>query len=1275
MKKSLLSLLCFFISLSLFAQAEERIRFSSVTPSEETGQNYSPWLNDNTDSLVAQAWGNNMKWVDVTLKLEKKAILSRLSFFDGEGWFAEQPASIYAVNGTEKILLGTFEGSTYMTWVDMPLAQPVYADAIVIHKYSNNIPQKIKAFGQPVTSMTAFTPVPGKVEAESYAAMNGIQTENTADTGGGQNVGWIDDNDWMDYHIKVASAGTYTFKFRIANGWGNGQIELKTFNGTVLATLNVPQTGGLQAWQTIFTTAHLNAGDQIVRVRAVAGNWNFNWFQVEAATPVPGKIEAENYSGMHGIQTENTSDTGGGLSVGWINDDDWLDYNVNVATAGTYAFNFRVAKQWGEGKIELRTATGAVLTTVDVPITGSWQNFTTVSGTATLSAGSQVLRVYAVKGDWNFNWFEVQSSTPTTPTTVPSVINFAALTDKTVGDAPFNLVASSNNTETAITFVSSNPGVVSVSNSTGSWKATVVAAGTATITASQTGNTNFTAAANVARTLVVHAAETPPTSSTATKIPIEAKRWYQLNNVNNGLEGLFDGNTTAEVNTGYGKVLNNFDAYYPLLPGETMTIESIKFYDGSGTMVDTPVTLSIITDQWQTIPIATFTGQEYNNWVGPYPNRPTTGDARFKLDVPISNARYLVLNAWWGYPTEMELYGSYTPTTVPNTPIPQKSIQLKHMLGANAFEWDFIDGRIPDVIDETRMKAVKTFRGIRHYIDWEKLEANEGKFTYNPTHSGGWNYDAIYERCKTEGIEVLACLKTLPAWMLATYPPDQRDSENVPLRYGSDFTQPASYIDQARVAFQYIARYGSNPNVNPALVSVNPEQRWTGDGINTVKIGLGVIKYIECDNERDKWWKGRKGYQTAREYAANLSAFYDGHKNTMGPGVGVKNADPNIKVVIGGVASAYAGPDYLRGMIDWCKQYRGYKPDGTVDLCWDVINYHLYPDNSNSSQSGLSTRGAAPEISNAVNVVQQFVEAAHKYSYDMPVWVTETGYDANQGSPLKAIPIGNKNEYQTQADWILRTALFYARSGVERTFFYQMYDDNFLNPTQFGSSGLINQNFTRKPAADFIFQANKLLGEYTYKQTISTNPMVDRYEYQGKSAYVLVVPDEVGRTAQYTLDLGSAGHANVYTPKIASDTADVQTLNTSAGKLTLTVTETPIFVIASDQVVTSSTSTTATARTGSAESAGQLLHNAVRVYPNPTVDHVTIDLESESTEPLEVNLFNAGLGTLHKQLTIEKTSGTYSGKMNVAALPAGMYILEVKQGNDRAFRKILKGSK
>lgn len=647
------------------------------------------------------------------------------------------------------------------------------------------------------------------------------------------------------------------------------------------------------------------------------------------------------------------------------------------------------------------------------------------------------------------------------------------------------------------------------------------------------------------------------------KIPIDTDRLYQMNSPTDATEALFDGRTDANIPISHGKVLRNYDTYYPLLEGEEMTIESVRFFDFTGTFRDTPVTLFVIDRNWNRIPFASFIGDEYNLWVGPYPAR--KGPNSFRLDAPVRGARYIVINSSGTYPTEIELYGSYTPPARPsNAPSPavlarQRQVKLKHTFGVNAFEWNFQDGRVKGVIDERKMPAMRSFRGFRHYMDWEKLEENERSFTFNPTHSGSWNYDAVYAKCKTEGIEVLACLKTIPKWMQATYPAELRHSENVPARYGKDLNDPSSYIEQARVGFQYAGRYGSNKNVNPSLMSVNPISRWTNDPSNVVKIGLDLVKYIECENERDKWWLGRQGYQTAREYAANMSAFYDGHKNTMGPGIGIKNADPNMIVVMQGMA----GPntEYVKGMIDWCKQYRGYKPDGRVNLCWDVINYHYYTNDRNGSQTDRRTRGAAPEVGNAAEMALKFIKLANEQAYDMPVWITEVGYDLHPESPQKAIPIGNKSALLTQADWTLRTALLYARNGVERVYFYMLHDVADVG-IQYSTSGLINGDGTRRPAADYLYQANKLFGEYSYRETIYADPIVDRYELNGKSAYILVVPDEKGRTADYTLNLGSATGAKIYTPRAGSENMTEQVVNTTNGKVTISVTETPVFVVA-----------------------------------------------------------------------------------------------------------------
>jgi len=441
------------------------------------------------------------------------------------------------------------------------------------------------------------------------------------------------------------------------------------------------------------------------------------------------------------------------------------------------------------------------------------------------------------------------------------------------------------------------------------------------------------------------------------------------------------------------------------------------------------------------------------------------------------------------YPCEMELDGTYK-APVPLTPVVKKKDRLSGLLGINGYEWNFSDASTdPFSIDPKRLNTVKQFGGFRHYMDCQKLEYRQDSYTYSHTRSASWNYDAIYEACKREGIPVLPCLNTLPDWMLASYADNLKDNENNPVFYGKHLSDPASYIEQAKVGFQYVARYGKHKYINPALLNVFDSSRFTGDEINTIKIGLGLIEYIECENERDKWWKGRKAYQTGREYAANLSAFYDGHKKTLGTNVGVKNADSTIKVVMAGVA--LASTDYFRGMIDWCKEFRGFHPDGSVNICWDIINYHLYTNDTKTQ------RGIAPELksnnANADSTAKAFLLNSAIYLNNMPVWVTETGYDINPGSPNKSIAIGNKTVLQTQADWLLRTALLYARDGIEKQFFYQLEDDNTGSPQLYATSGLLGDALNNRPAADYINQTKKQFGNYAYNQSLNADPIVDEY--------------------------------------------------------------------------------------------------------------------------------------------------------------------------------------
>ena len=486
---------------------------------------------------------------------------------------------------------------------------------------------------------------------------------------------------------------------------------------------------------------------------------------------------------------------------------------------------------------------------------------------------------------------------------------------------------------------------------------------------------------------------------------------------------------------------------------------------------------------------------------------------------------------------------------------------LKNMFGINGYEWNFLEnpGSPNDRkhIYEDNMALIKTFSAVRHYLNWDRIESTKGDYTFNPAFNGNWNYDIIYERCKQDGILVLADLKNLPEWMLAAYPASSRDNENPPVPYGQSLSDPASYADQARAAFQFAARYGYNKNVNNLLVKVATQKRYPGDIPNEPKIGMGLIKYMECGNERDRWWGADETHQNPDEYAANMSAFYDGNMGKLGPNAGVKTADPNMQVVMGGLASADI--NYVQRMIDWCKKYRGYKKDGSVNLCFDIINYHLYSNDGDVRVHKQAHTGIAPELSNDGSIANAFVKLANSLPQYPEVWLTETGYDINPESYQKAEAIGKKTILENQADWILRTSLFYIRYGIKRVFFYQLFDDHAGGTTQYATSGL-NEGIKRRPAADYILQTSKLMGDYDYIKTISKDPLVDLYKLGKNTMYVLMIPDETGRTGSYTLDLGRAKKANIYHLKIGADVMDKSQVNTINGKLKIEVAETPVFV-------------------------------------------------------------------------------------------------------------------
>lgn len=126
--------------------------------------------------------------------------------------------------------------------------------------------------------------VPGKVEAEDYFEMAGVNTENCTDVGGGLNVGWIEPGDFMKYYIQVSGSGNYRLTARIA-GYNGGTLHF-LFDDSQEENINFTTTNGWQTWQDFSTTLHLDEGTHLMKAFASSDAYNLNYFEFEQLTGI-----------------------------------------------------------------------------------------------------------------------------------------------------------------------------------------------------------------------------------------------------------------------------------------------------------------------------------------------------------------------------------------------------------------------------------------------------------------------------------------------------------------------------------------------------------------------------------------------------------------------------------------------------------------------------------------------------------------------------------------------------------------------------------------------------------------------------------------------------------------------------------------------------------------------------------------------------------------------------------------------------------------------------
>ena len=250
----------------------------------------------------------------------------------------------------------------------------------------------------------------------------------------------------LRYLIDVPTTGLYTISVQGTNGNPDAAFRFNVDGQPVSGLLTIPNTGS--NWVVGTVTAGgilLQAGTRTLEIEVLSDGGgfagNFDKILISRAydgTPfaIPGSFQAEHFDhGGEGVAYHDTTpgnasiypsnlrqdtdvdltacpaNTQCGVIVGYVKAGEWLEYEVNAATAGTYAIEVQGTNGNPSGafhiEIDPDESGEIVLGSLAVPNTGSnWVVGTVTTGTFSLSAGTHTVRIVmdSDAGSWVGNF-------------------------------------------------------------------------------------------------------------------------------------------------------------------------------------------------------------------------------------------------------------------------------------------------------------------------------------------------------------------------------------------------------------------------------------------------------------------------------------------------------------------------------------------------------------------------------------------------------------------------------------------------------------------------------------------------------------------------------------------------------------------------------------------------------------------------------------------------------------------------------------------------------
>ncbi|MEK7556158.1 MAG: peptidoglycan-binding protein [Patescibacteria group bacterium] len=348
---------------------------------------------------------------------------------------------------------------------------------------------------------------------------------------------------------------------------GNGWTGIKSTSGSATLTPAITTTYTLSCTGTGGNTI---GKEVIVTVTAATTTTNTHT-PYTTAIALPGTLQAEHFDKggegiayhetdttnnggafrtTEGVDIQNTQDTGGGYDVGWTKGGEWLEYSVNVTTAGTYVLDARVASNGAGGTFHVEMDGTDITNTLTVPDTGGWQSWTTITSPSfSLTAGAHVLRI----------------AMDTSSSVTSSIANFNFLTVRVPGATPAPTLTLSAN-PTSVSSGGQSTLTWSTTNATSciandGWSGTKAINGTSAVTPTQTATYTLActgAGGSVTQSVTVSVTTTPPPNQNGLE---RSGRWFTYNGAPAYLVGYDTQEIASDPTVDYIAALNSYQQY------------------------------------------------------------------------------------------------------------------------------------------------------------------------------------------------------------------------------------------------------------------------------------------------------------------------------------------------------------------------------------------------------------------------------------------------------------------------------------------------------------------------------------------------------------------------------------------------------------------------------------------------------------------------------------------------------------------------------------------